>query len=288
MKKQEEKIGIIGAGKMGEAIIAGLIRAGFDPGKILAYDPDSSRLLKMHNDYQIYLRKSNPDLVRESEVVILAVKPQVMDKVLVEIASSVKEKNPLLISIAAGIRTETIKAHLGEELRLVRVMPNTPGLIGEGVSAYFASPALEKADKEKVEKILSALGRVVEVEKEELLDAVTGLSGSGPAYVFLMIEALADGGVKMGLPRKLALELSAQTVIGAGKMVLETGKHPGELKDMVTSPAGTTIAGLSVLEQGGMRGLLIKAVESATIRSKELGGGSERKQKGKTGKRRKR
>jgi pyrroline-5-carboxylate reductase len=261
---------------MGEAIIAGLVRSGVRPGEILAYDADSSRLGKVRKDYSIRALNHNPELIRGAEVVILAVKPQVMEKVLAEIGPAVKAKKPLVISIAAGIKTETIKARLGRDSRLARVMPNTPALIGAGISAYFAA-GMEKSDKAKVEKILSAIGQVVEVEKEELMDAVTGLSGSGPAYIFMVIEALADGGVKVGLARKMALQLAAQTVIGAGRMVLETGMHPGELKDMVTSPGGTTIAGLSALEQGGLRGLLIKAVESATMRSRELAGGASAK-----------
>ncbi len=270
------KIGIIGAGKMGEAIIAGLVRSGVRPGEILAYDADSSRLSKVRKDYSIRALNHNLELIRGSQVVILAVKPQVMEKVLAEIGPAVKAKKPLVISIAAGIKTETIKARLGRDLRLARVMPNTPALIGAGISAYFAA-GMSKSDKAKVEKILSAIGQVVEIEKEELMDAVTGLSGSGPAYIFMVIEALADGGVKMGLSRKMALQLAAQTVVGAGRMALETGMHPGELKDMVTSPGGTTIAGLSALEQGGLRGLLIKAVESATIRGRELAGGPSAK-----------
>jgi len=277
MEKFRSAIGVIGAGKMGEAIIAGLIRAGAPPGKILAFDADASRLEKIRKDYKIRIAENNPSLVKASEILILAVKPQVMEKVLMEISAAAFEKKPLVISIAAGIQTALLKKFLGADQRLCRVMPNTPALIGQGVSAYFAGPELSKADREKVDAILAAIGQVVEIDREDLMDAVTGLSGSGPAYIFMMIEALADGGVKMGLSRKLALSLAAQTVVGAGKMVLETGRHPGELKDMVTSPAGTTIAGLSVLEQGGLRGLLIQAVESATIRSRELAGGAGKK-----------
>ncbi len=271
------KIGIIGAGKMGEALIAGLVRAGADAGKILAFDADASRLKKIRKVYKIQIAESNPALVRASEVLILAVKPQVMGKVLEEISAAVAGKKPLVISIAAGIPTGLIKKMLGADQRICRVMPNTPALIGQGVSAYFAGPGMSKRDKGKVETILGAIGKVVEIDREELMDAVTGLSGSGPGYIFMVVEALSDGGVKMGLSRKLSLSLAAQTVIGAGLMVLETGMHPGELKDMVTSPGGTTIAGLSVLEQGGMRGLLIKAVESATKRSRELAGGTGKK-----------
>jgi pyrroline-5-carboxylate reductase len=197
--------------------------------------------------------------------------------VLKEIGPVAKKKNPLVISVAAGIRLHTLAERLGAQSRLVRVMPNSPALVGEGVSAYYAGDTLQKGDRGLVKAILSAFGRVVEVDKEEMLDAVTGLSGSGPAYVFLAIEALADGGVKMGLPRDLAVALAAQTVVGAGKMVIETGKHPAELKDMVTSPGGTTIAGLTALEEGGFRGLLIKAVEEASKKSRELASGGKKK-----------
>jgi len=265
------KLGLIGAGKMGEALIRGLLRAKARSDLIMIYDPDPSRVSLMLEEYQVKVMKSNSELVEEAEVVVLAVKPQVMSRVLEEIADSVKKKNPLVVSIAAGIKLGFIRSWLGDEVHLVRVMPNTPALIGEGVSAYYSDQPLSEQEQEQIKSLLSALGRVVELDREELLDAVTGLSGSGPAYIFVLIEALADAGVKMGLSRELALILSAQTVVGAGKMVVEMEKHPGELKDMVTSPGGTTIAGLSVLEQGGFRGLVIRAVESATRRSQELG-----------------
>jgi pyrroline-5-carboxylate reductase len=266
------KIGIIGAGRMGEAIIRGLLAAGMRPDLILVYDNDPSRQAYLRDEYQVRFTKDNDSLAKDAEIIILATKPQVIEGVLQEIATTVKRKKPLVISVAAGIKLGLLEQYLGAGSRLVRVMPNTPALIGEGVSVYIAGPCLEKGDAGMVKAILAAFGRVVEVDKEEHLDAVTGLSGSSPAYVFMMIEALADGGVKMGLPRQMALALAAQTVVGAGKMVIETGKHPGELKDMVTSPGGTTIAGLSVLEEGGFRSLLIKAVEAGSKRSAELAG----------------
>jgi len=271
------KLGVIGAGRMGEAIIRGLLAAGLKPDLLLVFDPDRDRQVYLRDEYRIRVARGNADLVKDCEVVILAVKPQVMEEVLKEIGPAVKKKNPLLISVAAGIRLHTLAEHLGAKSRLVRVMPNSPALVGEGVSAYYAGGSLQKGDRGLVKAILSAFGRVVEVDKEEMMDAVTGLSGSGPAYVFLAVEALADGGVKMGLPRELAVALAAQTVVGAGKMVIETGKHPAELKDMVTSPGGTTIAGLTALEQGGFRGLLIKAVEDATKKSRELAGEGKKK-----------
>ena len=265
------KLGVIGAGKMGEALVRGLLRAGARADLIMIYDPDPTRVNLMLEEYQVRKMKSNPELIEEAEMVVLAVKPQVINQVLQEIAEPARKKKPLIISIVAGVKLESIRSFLGSEVHLVRVMPNTPALIGEGISAYYSDQLLSEKEQEQVKLVLSALGRVVELDKEELLDAVTGLSGSGPAYIFVLIEALADAGVKMGLSRPLALILSAQTVAGAGKMVLETARHPGELKDMVTSPGGTTIAGLSVLEEGGFRGLIIRAVEQATKRSQELG-----------------
>ena len=264
------RIGIIGAGKMGEALVRGLLRAGARADMILVADKLSSRKTLMMDEYQVRAVKDNRELIKEAEVVVLAIKPQNMAEVLQEIAEDIRKKKPLVISIAAGISIGFIREWVGDEVKLVRVMPNTPALIGEGISAFYSDSPLAESEREQVQKVLSALGQVVEIEKEELMDAVTGLSGSGPAYIFVLIEALADAGVKMGLAKELALQLSAKTVVGAGKLVLETNRHPAELKDMVTSPAGTTIYGLSVLEEGGLRGLVIKAVERATLRSREL------------------
>jgi pyrroline-5-carboxylate reductase len=176
----------------------------------------------------------------------------------------------LVISIAAGITIKQIADALGSERRIIRVMPNTPCLVGASASAFAASPQATAADVHLVQDLLNRVGRAVQVP-EKLLDAVTGLSGSGPAFVAVMIEALSDGGVRMGLPRDLATMLAAQTLLGSAKLLLETGMHPGQLKDMVASPAGTTIAGLHALEQGGLRAALMDAVEAATRRATELG-----------------
>jgi len=288
MQSFYNKLGVIGAGRMGEAIIRGLLAAGMRPDLLIASDADPSRQAFLRDEYRIRASHDNPGLAKEVELLILAVKPGVMESVLKEIAPVLKRRKPLVISVAAGIKLALLAKYLGGPAgagRLVRVMPNTPALIGEGVSAYYAGTGLRKGDRGMVKAILSAFGRVVELDKEELMDAVTGLSGSGPAYVFLMVEALADGGVKMGLTRNTALALAAQTVLGAGKMVIETGKHPAELKDMVTSPGGTTIEGLGVLERGGFRGLLIQAVEAGCQRSRELSGESKTG-KGRGGKKR--
>src|SRR5712692_4196477 len=264
-----KKVGFLGAGNMGEAMIKGLLQAGLVPAaSIGATDVRRERLEQIATQYGIRSAKSNPALVAESDVVILAVKPQIMASVLHEIAGSVDGK--LLISIAAGLPTRMLRAQLGRPARLIRVMPNTPALVLEGVTAIARADGLEAGDLETAQELFGAVGRVVVLE-EDALDAVTGLSGSGPAYVAIVIESLADGGVKMGLDRATAMTLAAQTVLGSAKLILETGTHPGQLKDMVASPGGTTIAGISALEEGGVRRTFISAVERATQRSRELG-----------------
>jgi pyrroline-5-carboxylate reductase len=218
---------------------------------------------------------SNVDVASAADVLILATKPQQMGTVLAELRHHVTSKH-LIISIAAGVRLAKLAEGMAdaarkEPLRIVRVMPNTPCLIGRSASGYSAGPHATPADLQLVEQLLSSVGQAFHVE-EKLLDAVTGLSGSGPAFVYVMIEALSDGGVRMGLPRNVASALAAHTVRGAAEMVLVTGEHPAVLKDRVASPGGTTIAGLQALEAGGVRGSLIAAVEAATKRSIELGG----------------
>jgi pyrroline-5-carboxylate reductase len=255
---------------MGEAMIKGLLQAGLVPRTaIAATDARPERLEQIVRQYGIRAAASNPALVRDSDVLILAVKPQIMAAVLREIAPAVDAKK-LLVSIAAGMATRTLRDFLGKPARLIRVMPNTPALVLEGVTAIARAEGLEAGDLETAQELFGAVGRVVVLD-EDALDAVTGLSGSGPAYVAIVIESLADGGVKMGLDRATALTLAAQTVLGSAKLLLETGAHPGQLKDMVASPGGTTIAGICALEEGGVRRTFIAAVERATQRSKELG-----------------
>jgi pyrroline-5-carboxylate reductase len=267
-----KQVGFLGAGNMGEAMIKGLLQAGLVPAaSIGATDVRRERLEQIAKQYGIRSAKSNPALVAESDVVILAVKPQIMAAVLKEIAPAV-DTGTLLISIAAGLPTRTLRAQLGRPARLIRVMPNTPALVLEGVTAIARAEGLEAGDLETAQELFGAVGRVVVLE-EDALDAVTGLSGSGPAYVAIVIESLADGGVKMGLDRATAMTLAAQTVLGSAKLILETGTHPGQLKDMVSSPGGTTIAGIAALEEGGVRRTFISAVERATQRSRELGKG---------------
>jgi pyrroline-5-carboxylate reductase len=272
MSLKGKKIGFIGAGNMGEALIRGLVNANVVPPEMIwASDVRLERLKDLDRTYGIQLAPSNREAAQQTDVVVMAVKPQIMAAVLREIAPALTRKK-LMISIAAGVSTARIRAVLGKDVRLIRVMPNTPALVLEGATAIAKAEGLEPGDLEVAGEIFSAVGRVVILE-EDLLDAVTGLSGSGPAYVALVIESLADGGVKMGLDRITAMMLATQTVLGAAKLLLETGMHPGALKDMVSSPGGTSITGIAALEDGGVRTTFIKAVERATQRSKELGQG---------------
>ncbi|OLB42929.1 MAG: pyrroline-5-carboxylate reductase [Candidatus Rokubacteria bacterium 13_2_20CM_2_64_8] len=273
MSLKGKKVGFIGSGNMGEALIKGLTAANVVRGEMIwASDVRGDRLKEIAGTYGIKLAPDNLHLVREADVVIMAVKPQIMAPVLREIAS-VFSRRKLMISLAAGVSTESIRASLGKDGRLIRVMPNTPALVLEGVTAIAKAEGLEPEDMDVAGEIFSAVGRVVVLD-ESLMDAVTGLSGSGPAYVALVIESLADGGVKMGLDRITAMTLATQTVLGAAKLLRETRLHPGALKDMVSSPGGTSIAGVAALEEGGIRTTFIKAVERATQRSKELGRGT--------------
>jgi len=272
MTLKEKKIGFLGAGNMAEALIRGLLKTGLvRPEAIFASDVRPDRIEELGSRYGIQPLSDNTLLVQRADVVILAVKPQVIQAVVEEIRSAVTPET-LFISIAAGVGTATLRPLLPGRTRLIRTMPNTPALVLEGATAIARADDLEPGDLEIAQEIFSAVGKVVVLD-ETLLDAVTGLSGSGPAYVALIIEALADGGVKAGLDRQTAMTLSVQTVLGAARLLLETGSHPGQLKDMVASPGGTTIAGIHALEEGGLRHALISAVERATLRSKELGRG---------------
>ncbi len=266
----DKKIAFLGAGNMAEALIKGLIVSGTaKPEHVLAADVSADRLEQLRKSYGIITHKTNSEAVLEAGIIILSVKPQVIEKVLAEIAPVVDDKK-VVVSIAAGVPLARIEGALKKDARVVRVMPNTPALVLAGAAALAAGTNATIDDLSLCQSIFNSVGRSVVVE-EKLMDAVTGLSGSGPAYVFMIIDALSDAGVKAGLPRQLALELAAQTVYGSAKMVLETKEHPGKLRDMVTSPGGTTIDGLHALEKGKLRATLMNAVEAATARSKELG-----------------
>jgi len=266
-----KKIAIIGGGKMGGVIINGIVSRHLAPAaNVTVADKVRECLQQLHDVYGVATTDDNSKAAQAAAVVILAVKPQDMGSVLQELSPVIDNKK-VVISIAAGISTRFIEGFLKEGIRVIRVMPNTPALIGEGAAALTRGKKALAKDLELAELIFGALGITV-VVKEELMDAVTGLSGSGPAYGFLIIEALTDAGVLMGLSRDVALKLAAQTMLGAAKLCLHGGKHPAELKDMVTSPGGTTIAALKVLEDGKIRATLMAAVEAATLRSRELGG----------------
>jgi pyrroline-5-carboxylate reductase len=272
MSVKGKKVGFVGGGNMGEALIRGLVESNLVPAEaIIVTDVRADRTRELGEQYGVRPLGGNGALVTEADVVILAVKPQIMAPVLREVLPALTNR-PLLISLAAGVSTATIQSVLGKYPRLIRVMPNTPALVLQGVTAIAKTPGLDVEDLETAQEIFAAVGKVVVLDEEQM-DAVTGLSGSGPAYVAIVIESLADGGVKMGLDRATAMTLATQTVLGAAMLLAETGVHPGALKDMVSSPGGTTIAGIAALEEGGIRTTFIRAVERATLRSRELGRG---------------
>ncbi len=266
----KERIGFIGGGKMAEALIKGILRAKLSSGdKIIVSDVDKKRCELLEEETGIKTVQENDKVISDADIIFLAIKPNVTGKILEEVKSDITP-NHLVVSIAAGIPLNFMESFLDEDCRVIRVMPNTPCLVGETAAAYALGKNATVSDGELVGQILSAVGKSFLLEEKQL-DAVTGLSGSGPAFIYMVIEALTDGGVKMGLPRDVSTELAAQTTFGAAKMVLEAGMHIGELKDSVTSPGGTTIEGLHALEKGGVRDALINAVEVATKKSKRLG-----------------
>jgi pyrroline-5-carboxylate reductase len=255
---------------MATALARGWLAAGLvTADRVLASDPMLQARQAFQTETGLPASESNRDVVGDSDLLVLAVKPQSMKALLAEIRPWVTARH-LIVSIAAGVTLRQLAEGLGPDRRMVRVMPNTPCLVGASASGYTAGETATAEDAVLVDRLVNAVGRGFRLP-ENLLDAVTGLSGSGPAFVYVMIEALSDGGVRVGLPRDVATVLAAQTVLGAAKMVLETGTHPGVLKDMVASPGGTTIAGLHALERGGLRAALMDAVEAATRRSSELG-----------------
>lgn len=268
---RNKKIGIIGTGNMGEALISGLIgSASSKPRNIICTDVRKATLEGIREKYEVQTTQNNLAVVDQSDIVIYAVKPQIMAAVLGETAEKL-DMSKLIISIAAGVPMEAIESCLNKELRLIRVMPNIAAAVKEAATAVAAGRHATEEDIKLAMTIFNSIGRTVLIQENYLMDAITGLSGSGPAYIFLIVEALADAGVKVGLSRQEALFLSAQTVLGAAKMLIETREHPGQLRDRVTSPGGTAIAGLATLESGGLRTTLIDAVEVATNRSRELG-----------------
>ncbi len=267
---KSQRIGMLGAGNMAGALIRGLLASkSVSADQIVASDVRADHLKELETKYGIKTFSDNRQLAAASNLVVLAVKPQVIDRVLDQMADAFGP-DTLLVSIAAGVPIGSLEARLPPHVRVVRAMPNTAAIALAGATGIAPGSRATQQDIDVTQALFAAVGRSVVLD-ESLIDAVTGLSGSGPAYIMVIIEALADGGVKVGLHRDTALLLAAQTVYGSAKLLLETGEHPGRLKDMVTSPGGTAIAGLHTLESGGIRRTLIDAVEAAAKRAAELG-----------------
>ena len=262
-------IGFIGLGNMAKALMGGIISKGiFDPQDIIGSDPMEAARESAAKKFGIQIRNNNADVARDADVILLAVKPQFLKVAIADIMDEINDSK-LVISIAAGKSLEWIANEFEKPVKVVRVMPNTPALVGEGCAAVCPNNLCSESDLAIALDVLRSCG-TANVVTENLMDVVTGVSGSSPAYVFMFIEAMADAAVLGGMPRKQAYEFAAQAVLGSAKMVLETGKHPGELKDMVCSPAGTTIEAVKVMEEMGFRGIVMDAVQAATLRSKEL------------------
>lgn len=264
------KIGFLGGGNMGRAIIEGLLKAGlYEKENIFVYDVSEKALSTLKNELGIETVKSSTELVKNVDTLILSVKPHILPIVLKECGKELTKKQ-VIISIAAGVTLDFLESQLSADYKFVRVMPNTPALVGEGMAALCANSQVNQEEQDQVLAIFSSFGKA-KFLPERLIDAVVGVSGSGPAYVYLFIEALADGAVLEGMPRNDAYEFAAQTVLGSAKMVLETKRHPGDLKDMVCSPGGTTIEGVKVLEKGGFRGLVMETVHEVAEKNRQMG-----------------
>jgi pyrroline-5-carboxylate reductase len=268
-----QRIGFIGCGAMAGALAEGLLAAGVPADRLTGADPDAARRQHFEETLGIKTVKANAEVVSAADIVVLAVKPAVVSALLSDLAGTPDLARPLWVSIAAGVPIATLAAALPDGSAVVRAMPNTPALVRAGATAFCANPLASADQVAAAEALFAAVGSTWQAPSESLLDAVTGLSGSGPAYVFLILEALGDAGVLAGLPRDAASQLAAQTVYGAAKLVIESGRHPASLKDQVTSPGGTTIAGLERLEAAGVRAALYDAVAAATARSRELSRG---------------
>jgi pyrroline-5-carboxylate reductase len=267
-KKVARSIGFIGAGQMAEALARGFVSKNVaSADNMFCFDPSEERK-QVFKEFGVTPCTDSKEVVSKGRLIFIAVKPQYVKTVLEEVKAQLSDEH-VIVSIAAGVPLSVLEAAAGSNAHLIRVMPNTPCLVGESASAMCLGGKANEKDGEDVHTLFAAVGKIFKVD-EKLLSAVTGLSGSGPAYIFVAIEALSDGGVKAGLPRDIAQQLAAQTVLGAAKMVLETGRHPGVLKDMVTSPAGTTIAGVYELEKAGLRQAFITAVCAATNRADEF------------------
>ena len=265
----KQTFGFLGAGRMASALAGGMVESGLIKGRqLIVSDVVQAALKSFTKSTGGRTAKSNAEVLRKADIIIIAVKPHQVIELLNELSDQITSKH-LFISIAAGVSLAQLEEALGHKARVIRVMPNTPALVGEGASGFARGSNAKAADAKLAKQLLESVGMAIEVP-EHLINSITGLSGSGPAYGFQMIEAMSDGAVAAGLPRDLATPLAAQTLLGAAKMVLETGEHPGKLKDMVTSPGGTTIEGLHEMEAAGVRGGLMNAVRAASDKAANL------------------
>jgi pyrroline-5-carboxylate reductase len=263
-------LAFIGCGNMARSLIGGLIADGWDPSRIRAADADPAQLERISRTFPVSTYTENEAAAAGADVVVLAVKPQITAAVALELSGTIAQQQPLVISIAAGIRESALRSWLGEQTAIVRSMPNTPAMVQSGVTALYANPAVSEARRSIAESILRAVGVALWIEDEALMDAVTALSGSGPAYFFLCMEALQTAGIGMGLPPETARLLTLQTAIGAAKMALESSEDVTRLRRQVTSPGGTTESAVAVLEANGFADLVNKALQAAASRSREL------------------
>ena len=266
----EGTVAFIGGGNMARSLIGALIRGGVAARSIAVAEPDATTREALARDFGIVAHASSTDAVRGASTIVLAVKPQVLAGVCPEIGRALGDAAPLIVSIAAGIRIDQIERWIGRPLPIVRSMPNTPALIGAGATGLIANARASEDDRASAEAMLDAAGRTAWIEREDLMDTVTALSGSGPAYFFLLVEALEDAAVAQGLPRETARMLASQTCLGAGRMLVESGEAPSTLRERVTSPGGTTAAALAAFDAGGLRKLVAAAVAAATERGREL------------------
>lgn len=265
-------LGIIGAGNMATAIISGIIKSGLiAKDNIMVSDIDSEKLAEAERKFGVITTKHNKQLVERSNITIVAVKPNIYPMVFADLANVDGVQNKLFISIAAGVSISQIKEYIGFDARVIRTMPNTPALVGEGMTVISSLPPCTDDDISKTQEIFNAVGKTALMSESQMC-ATVALNGSSPAYVYILIEAMADAAVKSGIPRQAAYELAAQSVLGSAKMVLETGEHPGKLKDMVCSPGGTTIAAVEVLEREGFRSSIMEAMSACTKKAYELSG----------------
>lgn len=272
MADQQRRLAFIGGGNMATSLIGGLLNAGWEPGQITVAEPDESRRRTLAERFSVAVTGDNATAVSGSDTVVLAVKPQVLADACAEIAPVLPDEPPLVISVAAGVRLDSLRGWFGRPAPLVRAMPNTPALVGAGISALFAGEDVDGPGRAEAERILRAAGEVAWVAKEAQMDVVTAVSGSGPAYFFLILEALEEAAVAEGLDRETARTLARETASGAAALARDAGEAPAVLRARVTSPGGTTARGLAALESGGLRPTLAEAVAEAANRSRELGG----------------